>query len=70
MQNVRALLVYLVIVAATLSIVAAVALYGWAYAVTLALYPANNLVRIYEAIVAHGAVAWIRAGHTLHTWVP
>jgi len=70
MQNVRALLVYLVIVAVSLAIVAAVALYGWAYAVTLALYPANNLVRIYEAIVAHGAVAWIRAGHTLHTWVP
>lgn len=61
MQNIRAILVYLAIVGALLGAVVAVAFLGWPWAVAAAMWPAENAVRAYEQMAAHGVAAWIQS---------
>ncbi len=65
MQNIRAILVYLAIVGALLAAVVAVALLAWPWAVAAAMWPAENAVRAYEQMAAHGFVRWIQSGQAV-----
>ncbi len=71
MQNIRAILVYLAIMGALVAAVVAGALFAWPWAVAAAMWPAENAVRAYEQVAAHGLVTWIQAKQNVdwYGWV-
>lgn len=69
MQNLRAILVYLLILTAILAALLTAALLGWPWLVAAAMWPAENAVRLYERATAHGLTAWVQHGSHVN-WYP